>query len=109
LRHGLVVWWSELCGAARDVVVVVWWSTWSELGRAARDVVDVVVVGARQSCSGRGRRGLVVDVVGARRSCSLSGSLGLMSSERLVLVDEFQSNLKSLLLLFVWNREVTLR
>ena len=35
------------------------WS-WSELGGAARDVVDVVVVGARQSCSGRGRRGLVV-------------------------------------------------
>jgi len=35
------------------------WSTWSELGGAARDVVDVVVdvVGARRSRSGRGRRG----------------------------------------------------
>jgi len=68
------------------------WSTWSELDGAARDVVDVVavdVVGARRSCSGHGRRG------------SLSGSLGLMPSERLVLVDEFRSNLKSLLLLFV--------
>ena len=32
------------------------WS-WSELGGAARDMVDVVVVGARWSCSGRGRRG----------------------------------------------------
>ena len=39
-----VVWWSELGRAARDVVDVVWWS---ELGGAARDVVDVV----------RGRRG----------------------------------------------------
>ena len=40
---------------------VVLWSRWSELGGAARDVVDVVavdVVGARRSCSGRGRRGL---------------------------------------------------
>ena len=39
---------------------VVWWSTWSELGGAAQDVVDVVavdVVGARRSCSGRGRHG----------------------------------------------------
>jgi len=69
-----VVWWSrwsELGGAARDVVDVVrgrrgrssaeplgTWSTWSELGGAARDVVDVVVV----------------DVVGTRRG-SLSGSL----------------------------------
>ena len=38
---------------------VVWWSMWSELGGAARDVVDVVavdVVGARRSRSGRGRR-----------------------------------------------------
>ena len=72
-----MVWWSELGGAARDVVDVVrgrrgrssaellgtrsTWSrsTWSELGGAARDVVDVVVVdvGARQSCSGRSRRG----------------------------------------------------
>ena len=34
-----VVWWSEVGGAALDVV---WWSMWSELGRAARDVVDVV-------------------------------------------------------------------
>jgi hypothetical protein len=67
LRRGLVVWWSELCGAARDVVVVVWWSTWSELGRAARDVVDVVVVGARQSCSGRGRRGPWSELGGAAR------------------------------------------
>ena len=32
------------------------WS-WSELGGAARDVVDVVMVGARRSYSGRGRRG----------------------------------------------------
>ena len=40
LRCGLVVWWSELGGAARDVVVVVWWSeleTWSSWS-----VVDVV-------------------------------------------------------------------
>jgi hypothetical protein len=57
-----VVWWSELGGAARDVVDVVgarrscsgrgWrglWSTWSELGGATRDVVDVV--GARRSRS----------------------------------------------------------
>ena len=36
---GLVVWWSELGGAARDVVDVVWWL---ELGGAARDMVDVV-------------------------------------------------------------------
>ena len=34
--------WSELGGAARDVVDVVWWSRWSELDGAARDVVDVV-------------------------------------------------------------------
>jgi len=37
-----VVWWSrwsELGGATRDMVDVVWWS---ELGGAARDVVDVV-------------------------------------------------------------------
>ena len=40
LRRGLVVWWSELGGAARDVV----------------DVVAVDVVGARRSRSGRGRR-----------------------------------------------------
>ena len=54
-HHCDVVWWSrwsELGGAARDVVDVVWWSElgraardvvwWSELGGAARDVVDVV-------------------------------------------------------------------
>ena len=45
-----MVWWSELGGAAWDVVDVVWWSElggaaqdmvwWSELGRAARDVVE---------------------------------------------------------------------
>jgi len=38
-----VVWWSkwsELGGAARDVVDMVWWSTWSELGGAALDVVE---------------------------------------------------------------------
>ena len=76
--------WSELGGAARDVVDVVeaqWsrlgrgrrapWSTWSELGRTARDVVDVVC--------GRCGRSLVepletwlmwsmVDVVGAQWS-----------------------------------------
>jgi len=76
--RGLWSTWSELGGAARDVVDVVrgrrgrssaellgtrsTWSrsTWSELGGAARDVVDVVAV----------------DVVGARRgslSCSLRG------------------------------------
>ena len=41
-HHCDVVWWSkwsELGGAARDVVNVVWWSRWSELGGAARDVV----------------------------------------------------------------------
>ena len=41
-HHCDMVWWSrwsELGGAARDVVDVVWWS---ELGRAAQDVVDVV-------------------------------------------------------------------
>ena len=52
MGRGLVVWWSELGGAAWDVVNVVWWSElgraardvvwWSELGGAARDVVDVV-------------------------------------------------------------------
>ena len=39
---------------------VVWWSMWSELSGAARDVVDVVavdVVGARWSRPGRGRCG----------------------------------------------------
>ena len=73
-HHCDVVWWSmwsELGGAAQDVVDVVWWSaellgtwstwsrsTWSELGGAAWDVVDVVavdVVGAQRSCSGHGR------------------------------------------------------
>ena len=39
-HHCDVVWWSELGGAARDVVDVVWWSRWSELGRAAQDMVD---------------------------------------------------------------------
>ena len=41
-HHCNVVWWSrwsELGGAARDVVDVVWWSMWSELGRATRDMV----------------------------------------------------------------------
>ena len=38
-HHCDVVWWSELGGAARDVVDVVWWS---EVGGAAQDVVDVV-------------------------------------------------------------------
>ena len=75
-HHCDVVWWStwsELGGATRDVVGVVYgrrgrssmellgtWSTsmWSELGGAAQDVVDMVAV----------------DVVGARRG-SLNGSL----------------------------------
>ena len=35
----IIATWSELGGAARNVV---WWSRWSELGGAARDVVDVV-------------------------------------------------------------------
>ena len=66
-------------------------STWSELGGAARDVVDVVVdvVGARQSRSRRGRRGPwlawlelngaardVVDVIRGRRGCSSSSVVG---------------------------------
>ena len=73
--------WSELDGATRDVVGVVYgrrgrssaellgtwltWSrsTWSELGGVARDVVDVVAVDV-----------VAVDVVGARWS-SLRGSL----------------------------------
>ena len=54
--------WSELDGAARDVVDVVWWSRWSELDGAARDVV-----GAQRSCS--------VARLMARRG-SLSGSCG---------------------------------
>jgi hypothetical protein len=44
-HHYDVLWWSrwsELGGAARDVVDVVRWSRWSDLGGAARDVVDVV-------------------------------------------------------------------
>jgi len=46
-----MVWWSrwsELGGAAQDVVDVVWWL---ELGGAARDVVDVVC-GRRGSLDG---------------------------------------------------------
>ena len=35
----IIATWSELGGAARDMVDVVWWS---ELGGAAQDVVDVV-------------------------------------------------------------------
>ena len=49
---------------------MVWWSRWSELGGAALDVVDVVaidVVGARRSCSAARLM--------ARRG-SLSGSCG---------------------------------
>ena len=44
---------------------IVLWSRWSELGGAARDVVDVV--GARRSCSGRGRRDLWSELDGAAR------------------------------------------
>ena len=44
----VVLWsmWSELGGAAQDVVDVVWWS---ELGGAAWDVVDVVWWTARSA------------------------------------------------------------
>ena len=61
-HHCDMVWWSrwsELGGAAQDVVDVVWWL---ELGGAARDVVDVVY----------GRRGLLDGSVS-----SLEGSLRL--------------------------------
>ena len=55
---------------------VVWWSRWSELSGAARDVVDVV--GARRSRPRRGRRELggaardVVDVVRGRLDMACS-------------------------------------
>ena len=64
--------WSELGGAARDVVDVVWWSRWSELGGAARDVVWWSELG--------GAARDVVDVVWARRSRLRRGRRGSLSS-----------------------------
>ena len=80
-HHCDVVWWSELGGAARDMVDVVWWS---EIGGAARDVVDVVRSAARSVA----QRGLRDGLTTARTACfrlawwldfMLSGTLACIS------------------------------
>ena len=68
----IIATWSEIGGAARDVVDMVWWSRWSELDGAARDVVDVVWW---SELGGAARD--VVDVVWRQLDVGSDGSLSV--------------------------------